>query len=151
GVLVAPAALPQAAGRRRQVGTASSALPPRPEDHGRAAQDGLLGADRSVAARAAATMGRRPSLGRRTAQERAAGSGAHRSRLEGAATGPAGRRPRGVGGGHVRGLEGPVGSVTPRPRLLLLCQTLPFPPDGGVWIRTSHVLRLLAQSSAVTA
>jgi glycosyltransferase involved in cell wall biosynthesis len=44
-----------------------------------------------------------------------------------------------------------VGSVTPRPRLLLLCQTLPFPPDGGVWIRTYHVLRLLAQTFDVTA
>jgi len=33
----------------------------------------------------------------------------------------------------------------PRPRLLFLCQTLPYPPDGGVMIRTYHVLRLLAQ------
>jgi polysaccharide biosynthesis protein PslH len=38
-----------------------------------------------------------------------------------------------------------------RPRLLFLCQTLPFPPDGGVWIRTYHVLRLLSQVFDITA
>lgn len=38
-----------------------------------------------------------------------------------------------------------------RPRLLFLCQTLPYPPDGGVWIRTYHVLRLLAQAFDITA
>ena len=38
-----------------------------------------------------------------------------------------------------------------RPRLLFLCQTLPYPPDGGVWIRSFHVLRLLARSFDVTA
>ena len=38
-----------------------------------------------------------------------------------------------------------------RPRLLFLCQTLPFPPDGGVWIRTYHVLRLLARAFDITA
>jgi len=38
-----------------------------------------------------------------------------------------------------------------RPRLLFLCQTLPYPPDGGVWIRTYHVLRLLARAFDVTA
>jgi glycosyltransferase involved in cell wall biosynthesis len=38
-----------------------------------------------------------------------------------------------------------------RPRLLFLCQTLPFPPDGGVSIRTFHVLRLLARRYEVTA
>jgi glycosyltransferase involved in cell wall biosynthesis len=38
-----------------------------------------------------------------------------------------------------------------RPQLLFLCQTLPFPPDGGVWIRTYHVLRLLARAFDVTA
>jgi glycosyltransferase involved in cell wall biosynthesis len=37
------------------------------------------------------------------------------------------------------------------PRLLFLCQTLPYPPDGGVWIRTYHVLRLLARTFDVTA
>jgi glycosyltransferase involved in cell wall biosynthesis len=38
-----------------------------------------------------------------------------------------------------------------RPRLLFLCQTLPYPPDGGVWIRTYHVLRLLARAFDITA
>jgi glycosyltransferase involved in cell wall biosynthesis len=38
-----------------------------------------------------------------------------------------------------------------RPRLLFLCQTLPYPPDGGVWIRTYHVLRLLSQAFDITA
>ena len=37
-----------------------------------------------------------------------------------------------------------------RPRLLFLCQTLPYPPDGGVWIRTYHVLRLLARAFDIT-
>ena len=38
-----------------------------------------------------------------------------------------------------------------RPRLLFLCQTFPYPPDGGVWIRTYHVLRLLARAFDITA
>jgi glycosyltransferase involved in cell wall biosynthesis len=38
-----------------------------------------------------------------------------------------------------------------RPQLLFLCQTLPYPPDGGVWIRTYHVLRLLACAFDITA
>lgn len=38
-----------------------------------------------------------------------------------------------------------------RPRLLFLAQTLPYPPDGGVKIRTYHVLRLLAREFAVDA
>ena len=38
-----------------------------------------------------------------------------------------------------------------RPRLLFLCQTLPFPPDGGVSIRTYHVLRLLAREFEIDA
>ena len=41
--------------------------------------------------------------------------------------------------------------LSARPRLLFLCQTLPYPPDGGVWIRTYHVLRLLARAFDVTA
>lgn len=41
--------------------------------------------------------------------------------------------------------------MTSRPRLLFLCQTLPYPPDGGVWIRTFHVLRLLARAFDLTA
>jgi len=36
-------------------------------------------------------------------------------------------------------------------RLLFLSQTLPYPPDGGVNIRTYHVLRLLAQEFAISA
>jgi glycosyltransferase involved in cell wall biosynthesis len=44
-----------------------------------------------------------------------------------------------------------IAGVTGRPRLLFLCQTLPYPPDGGVWIRTYHVLRLLARVFDVTA
>ncbi len=38
-----------------------------------------------------------------------------------------------------------------RPRLLFLCQTMPYPPDGGVWIRTYHVMRLLAETFDITA
>ena len=41
--------------------------------------------------------------------------------------------------------------MSTRPRLLFLCQTLPDPPDGGVWIRTYHVLRLLARAFDITA
>jgi glycosyltransferase involved in cell wall biosynthesis len=44
-----------------------------------------------------------------------------------------------------------MASVIARPRLLFLCQTLPYPPDGGVWIRTYHVLRLLARAFDITA
>jgi glycosyltransferase involved in cell wall biosynthesis len=47
-------------------------------------------------------------------------------------------------------MEGALG-VSARPRLLFLCQTLPYPPDGGVWIRTYHVLRLLSRAFDVTA
>jgi glycosyltransferase involved in cell wall biosynthesis len=38
-----------------------------------------------------------------------------------------------------------------RPRLLFLCQTLPFPPDGGVSIRSFHTLRILAEYFDVRA
>jgi glycosyltransferase involved in cell wall biosynthesis len=38
-----------------------------------------------------------------------------------------------------------------RPKLLFLSQTLPFPPDGGVQIRTYNVMRLLARTYDVTA
>lgn len=38
-----------------------------------------------------------------------------------------------------------------RPRLLFLCQTLPYPPDGGVWIRSFNVLRRLSEAFDVTA
>lgn len=39
----------------------------------------------------------------------------------------------------------------PKPKLLFLCQTLPFPPDGGAAIRSYNVLRLLARDYDVTA
>jgi polysaccharide biosynthesis protein PslH len=38
-----------------------------------------------------------------------------------------------------------------RPRLLFLCQALPYPPDGGVHIRSYNVLRLLAREFDMTA
>ncbi len=44
-----------------------------------------------------------------------------------------------------------MASLTGRPKLLFLCQTLPYPPDGGVWIRTYHILRLLARAFDITA
>jgi glycosyltransferase involved in cell wall biosynthesis len=56
-----------------------------------------------------------------------------------------------MGGHHVSGVAHTVGELTNRPRLLFLCQTLPYPPDGGVWIRTYHVLRLLARAFDITA
>ncbi len=37
------------------------------------------------------------------------------------------------------------------PELLFLCQTLPYPPDGGVAIRTFNVLRLLAREFDIVA
>lgn len=39
----------------------------------------------------------------------------------------------------------------PRPALLFLCQTLPFPPDGGVNIRTFNVLKQLARAYDIHA
>lgn len=39
----------------------------------------------------------------------------------------------------------------PKKELLFLCQTLPFPPDGGVNIRSYHLIRLLAKEYRVTA
>jgi glycosyltransferase involved in cell wall biosynthesis len=38
-----------------------------------------------------------------------------------------------------------------RPKLLFLCHTLPYPPDGGVWLRSYNILRMLAQHYDVTA
>lgn len=38
-----------------------------------------------------------------------------------------------------------------KPRLLFLCQTLPWPPDAGVSIRSHHIMRLLAGHFDVTA
>jgi len=39
----------------------------------------------------------------------------------------------------------------PKPALLFLSQTLPFPPDGGAAIRVYNILRLLARDYDVTA
>jgi polysaccharide biosynthesis protein PslH len=44
-----------------------------------------------------------------------------------------------------------VGDRSGRLQLLFLCQTLPFPPDGGVTIRSFNVLRLLSTVFDVTA
>ena len=44
-----------------------------------------------------------------------------------------------------------MAGVNPRPRLLFLCHTLPYPPDGGCWIRTYHVLRELSRAFDITA
>ena len=38
-----------------------------------------------------------------------------------------------------------------RPRLLVLSQTLPFPPDGGVKVRTFNILRQLSKEFELTA
>ncbi|MEO8881411.1 MAG: glycosyltransferase family 4 protein [Gemmatimonadaceae bacterium] len=38
-----------------------------------------------------------------------------------------------------------------KPKLLFLCQTLPYPPDGGAPIRSFNLLRLLARDFDVTA
>ena len=38
-----------------------------------------------------------------------------------------------------------------RPRLLFLCQNVPYPPDGGALIRSFHTLRLLSRQFDVTA
>jgi len=38
-----------------------------------------------------------------------------------------------------------------KPKLLFLCQNLPFPPDGGALIRSFHTLRLLSHDYEVTA
>ena len=84
-------------------------------------------------------------------QGRTPGPGAHHARLDGPAGGPTTRRPGLVGRRHVASLEGALGEMTHPPRLLFLCQTLPYPPDGGVWIRTYHVLRLLARAFDITA
>jgi glycosyltransferase involved in cell wall biosynthesis len=38
-----------------------------------------------------------------------------------------------------------------RKRLLFICQTFPYPPDGGVWIRSLNTLKILAQEFDVRA
>lgn len=40
--------------------------------------------------------------------------------------------------------------MSTKPKLLFLSQTLPYPLDGGVWIRTFNVYRLLANAYDVT-
>ncbi len=42
-------------------------------------------------------------------------------------------------------------SGTSRPKLLFLCQMLPYPPDGGPEIRTYNILRILARTFDITA
>jgi len=44
-----------------------------------------------------------------------------------------------------------VRTDTQKPRLLFLCQTLPYPPDSGVAIRSYHLIRLLSRVFDVTA
>src|SRR5213594_3620691 len=110
-------------------------------------QDGILGAHRSMAARTSSEVGREPALPRRAWSERIAGTRAHHRRVARAARRSTAGRPGPVGGHHVSGLEGAVGNL----KLLFLCQTLPYPPDGGVWVRTYHVLRLLARAFDITA
>lgn len=44
-----------------------------------------------------------------------------------------------------------VPNPRPKPKLLFLCQTLPYPPHGGVLIRTYNVLRLLSREFGITA
>src|SRR5438445_3360758 len=110
-------------------------------------EERALGSQRSRAARTSSEVGREPALQRRAWSERIAGTRAHHRRVERAARRSTAGRPGSVGGHHVSGLEGAVGNL----KLLFLCQTLPYPPDGGVWIRTYHVLRLLARAFDITA
>src|SRR5436190_18322258 len=71
--------------------------------------------------------------------------------MAGAAGRPAAGRSCALGRSHVPGMAARMAALKNRPRLLFLCQTLPYPPDGGVWIRTYHVLRQLAQAFEITA
>jgi len=59
------------------------------------------------------------------------------------------RGPQGAGEGEYA--AGTDVICSGRPRLLFLCQTLPYPPDGGVHIRAFHLLRLLSRRYDVTA
>lgn len=45
----------------------------------------------------------------------------------------------------------PISPPSGRPRLLFLSQTLPYPPDGGVKVRTFNILRLLARTFDIKA
>src|SRR3989441_10227533 len=129
------------------MGIASGAVSSSAATHRGTPQDGVLGAHRSMAARTSSEVGRELALLRRTRRERIAETRAHHRRLERAAGRSTGGRPGPVGRHHVSGLEGALGDM----KLLFLCQTLPYPPDGGVWIRTYHVLRLLARAFDITA
>src|SRR2546428_13833420 len=129
------------------MGIASGAVSSSAATHRGTPQDGVLGAYRSLAARTSSEVGRELALLRRTRPERIAETRAHHRRLERAAGRSTGGRPGPVGRHHVSGLEGALGDM----KLLFLCQTLPYPPDGGVWIRTYHVLRLLARAFDITA
>lgn len=40
--------------------------------------------------------------------------------------------------------------MSSRPSLLFLSQTVPYPPDGGVWIRTYNLLRVLSREFDIT-
>ena len=42
-------------------------------------------------------------------------------------------------------------SESERPSLLFLSHTLPYPPDGGGWIRTYHLMRQLSRAFRITA
>src|SRR2546428_6976506 len=129
------------------MGIASGAVSSSAATHRGTPQDGVLGAYRSLAARTSSEVGRELALLRRTRPERIAETRAHHRRLERAAGRSTGGRPGPVGRHHVSGWEGALGDMN----LLFLCQTLPSPPDGGVWIRTYHVLRLLARAFDITA
>jgi glycosyltransferase involved in cell wall biosynthesis len=48
-------------------------------------------------------------------------------------------------------LDSLIASEEGKPRLLFLCQALPYPPDSGVLIRAYNVLRLLSRDFDVTA
>src|SRR5262245_48255696 len=96
-------------------------------------------------------MGREPAAAPRRRQQRPPEYRGSRQRVAAGAGRPAAGGRSVVGGPHVPGVEGAMAGVKARPRLLFLCQTLPYPPDGGVWIRTYNVLRLLAHVFDITA
>lgn len=58
---------------------------------------------------------------------------------------------RSVSEDRSEGGRGPVENSPPRPKLLFLCQTLPYPPDGGVHLRAYNIMRLLSHAFDVTA
>src|SRR5688572_4395738 len=102
-----------------------------------------------MAARTAATVGGGSAVLRR--RRRLARSGGGDALVAGPAARTAARGQRRLDRGDAAGVEGPMAARMTRPRLLFLCQTMPFPPDGGVWIRTYHVIRLLSEVFEITA